>query len=159
MTLAANPASTRRFLGDGRGARWSAFMRANISGFASNISLGFMRRADSCPSPGFRFELEARHVTLSARQLAAAGASPGSGAALARYLAVHGGDSTDRRAEPTWASFFLCVSATAASTASTALTARASAPPSGVLARTIPPVFSAQLTQVTSGSPVGCCLS
>ena len=74
--LRHNPRITA-FLGDGRGARWSAFMRANISGFASNISLGFMLGLIPAFTGFFGFELEARHVTLSAGQLAAAGASLG----------------------------------------------------------------------------------
>ncbi len=74
--LRHNPRITA-FLGDRRGARWSAFMRANVSGFASNISLGFMLGLIPAFTGFFGFELEARHVTLSAGQLAAAGASLG----------------------------------------------------------------------------------
>lgn len=64
-------------LGAGRAARWSAFMRENISGFASNISLGFMLGLIPAFTGFFGFELEARHVTLSTGQLAAAAASLG----------------------------------------------------------------------------------
>ena len=64
-------------LGNGRAARWSAFMRENISGFASNISLGFMLGLIPAFTGFFGFELEARHVTLSTGQLAAAAASIG----------------------------------------------------------------------------------
>lgn len=64
-------------LGAERAVRWSAFLRANISGFASNISLGFMLGLIPAFTGFFGFELEARHVTLSAGQLAAAGASLG----------------------------------------------------------------------------------
>ena len=64
-------------LGLARAARWSRFMRANISGFASNISLGFMLGLIPAFTGFFGVELEARHVTLSAGQLAAAGASLG----------------------------------------------------------------------------------
>ena len=64
-------------LGTGRAARWSAFMRENISGFASNISLGFMLGLIPAFTGFFGFELEARHVTLSTGQLAAASASLG----------------------------------------------------------------------------------
>ena len=74
--LRHNPRITA-FLGEDRGARWSAFMRANISGFASNISLGFMLGLIPAFTGFFGFELEARHVTLSTGQLAAAGASLG----------------------------------------------------------------------------------
>ena len=71
-----NPRITR-FLGLSRAARWSGFMRANISGFASNISLGFMLGLIPAFTGFFGLELEARHVTLSAGQLTAAGASLG----------------------------------------------------------------------------------
>jgi site-specific recombinase len=52
-------------------------MGENISGFASNISLGFMLGLIPAFTGFFGFELEARHVTLSTGQLAAAGASLG----------------------------------------------------------------------------------
>ena len=64
-------------LGPERAARCSDFMRENISGFASNISLGFMLGLIPAFTGFFGFELEARHVTLSTGQLAAAGASLG----------------------------------------------------------------------------------
>jgi len=64
-------------LGSERAARWSAFMRENISGFASNIALGFMLGLIPAFTGFFGIELEARHVTLSTGQLAAAGASLG----------------------------------------------------------------------------------
>ena len=64
-------------LGTARAARWSVFMRENISGFASNISLGFMLGLIPAFTGFFGLELEARHVTLSAGQLAAAGAALG----------------------------------------------------------------------------------
>lgn len=64
-------------LGAGRAARWSTFMRENISGFASNISLGFMLGLIPPFTGFFGFELEARHVTLSTGQLAAAASSMG----------------------------------------------------------------------------------
>lgn len=64
-------------LGTERAARWSAFMRQNISGFASNIALGFMLGLIPAFTGFFGVELEARHVTLSTGQLAAAGASLG----------------------------------------------------------------------------------
>jgi site-specific recombinase len=71
-----NPRFTS-LLGAQRAERWSNFMRENISGFASNISLGFMLGLIPPLTGFFGLELEARHVTLSAGQLAAAGASLG----------------------------------------------------------------------------------
>ena len=64
-------------LGVSRAAQWSTFMRANVSGFASNISLGFMLGLIPAFTGFFGLELQARHVTLSAGQLAAAGAALG----------------------------------------------------------------------------------
>jgi site-specific recombinase len=64
-------------LGNVRAARWSMFMRDNVSGFASNISLGFMLGLIPAFTGFFGLELQARHVTLSAGQLAAAGAALG----------------------------------------------------------------------------------
>ncbi|MEP6588730.1 MAG: recombinase, partial [Polaromonas sp.] len=64
-------------LGTERAARWSAFMREHISGFASNISLAFMLGLIPAFTGFFGLELELRHVTLSTGQLAAAGASLG----------------------------------------------------------------------------------
>jgi site-specific recombinase len=64
-------------LGAERAARWSAFMRKNISGFASNISFGLMLGLIPAFASFFGLELEVRHVTLSAGQLAAAGATLG----------------------------------------------------------------------------------
>ena len=71
-----NPRFTRA-LGLQRAARMSAFMRQNVSGFASNISLGFMLGLIPAFTGFFGLELQVRHVTLSAGQLAAAGASLG----------------------------------------------------------------------------------
>ena len=71
-----NPRFTK-VLGAERAARWSSFMRLNVSGFASNISLGFMLGLIPAFTGFFGFELEVRHVTLSAGQLAAAGATLG----------------------------------------------------------------------------------
>ena len=64
-------------LGPHRAKRWSNFMRENISGFASNISLGFMLGLIPAFTGFFGFELELRHVTLSTGQIAAAAASLG----------------------------------------------------------------------------------
>lgn len=71
-----NPRFTR-VLGTERAGRYSNFMRENVSGFASNISLGFMLGLIPAFTGFFGLELEARHVTLSAGQLAAAGAALG----------------------------------------------------------------------------------
>ena len=64
-------------LGTARADRWAHFMRHNISGFASNISLGFMLGLVPAFSAFFGLPLEVRHVTLSAGQLAAAASSYG----------------------------------------------------------------------------------
>lgn len=74
--IAHNPRFTNA-LGSQRAARWSSFMRENVSGFASNISLGFMLGLIPAVTVFFGLELEVRHVTLSAGQLAAAGAALG----------------------------------------------------------------------------------
>ena len=74
--MAHNPRFTA-LLGAERAGRWSLFMRGNISGFASNISLGFLLGLIPAFTGFFSLELQARHVTLSAGQLAAAGASLG----------------------------------------------------------------------------------
>jgi len=74
--IAHNPRFTNA-LGTQRAARWSSFMRENVSGFASNISLGFMLGLIPAVTGFFGLELEVRHVTLSAGQLAAAGAALG----------------------------------------------------------------------------------
>lgn len=71
-----NPRITRA-LGIARARRWSGFMRDNISGFSSNIALGFMLGLIPPMTGFFGLELEVRHVTLSAGQLAAAAAALG----------------------------------------------------------------------------------
>ena len=71
-----NPRITRA-LGVARARRWSVFMRDNISGFTSNIALGFMLGLIPPMTGFFGLELEVRHVTLSAGQLAAAAATLG----------------------------------------------------------------------------------
>ncbi|MGY8905593.1 MAG: site-specific recombinase [Burkholderiales bacterium] len=74
--LRYNPRITA-VLGQPRAERWARFMRDNISGLASNISLGFMLGLIP-PVLGFiGLGLDVRHVTLSAGQLAAAVASLG----------------------------------------------------------------------------------
>ena len=71
-----NPRITR-VLGKARADRWARFMRQHISGFASNISLGFMLGLVPPVLAFFGIGLQARHVTLSTGQLAAAAASYG----------------------------------------------------------------------------------
>ncbi len=74
--LRHNPVFTRR-LGAARADRWATFLRHNISGLASNISLGFMLGLIPAIAGFFGLGLDVRHVTLSAGQLAAAAASMG----------------------------------------------------------------------------------
>jgi site-specific recombinase len=74
--LCYNPRFTRR-LGAPRAERWAQFLRNNISGFASNISLGFMLGLLPAIFGFFGLGLDVRHVTLSAGQLGAACASLG----------------------------------------------------------------------------------
>ena len=76
--LRYNPVFTRR-LGVERADRWARFLRNNISGFAANISLGFMLGMVPAIAGFLGIGLQLRHVTLSAGQLAAAGASIGWG--------------------------------------------------------------------------------
>ena len=74
--LRYNPRITA-VLGNERAARWAGFMRKNISGFASNISLGMMLGLVPPVLAFFGLGLQARHVTLSSGQLAAAAAAYG----------------------------------------------------------------------------------
>ena len=74
--LRHNPVFTRR-LGARRADRWATFLRNNISGFASNISLGLMLGMIPAVAGFFGLGLDVRHVTLSSGQLAAAAASIG----------------------------------------------------------------------------------
>ena len=69
--IAWNPRIVAR-LGAARARRWSAYWRAHISGFASNISLGFMLGVVPVVALFFGLPIEVRHVTLSTGQLAAA---------------------------------------------------------------------------------------
>ena len=71
-----NPRITRG-LGPVRAARWSRFMRDNISGLAANISLGFMLGLVPAFANFFGLGLDVRHVTLSTGQIAAAGLTLG----------------------------------------------------------------------------------
>ena len=66
-----NPRIVAR-IGAARAARWGAYWRANISGFASNMSLGFMLGIAPVVAAFFGLPIEVRHVTLSTGQLAAA---------------------------------------------------------------------------------------
>ncbi len=69
--IAWNPRFIAR-LGQPRAARWAAWWRHNISGLASNISLGLMLGLVPAVAAFFALPVEVRHVTLSTGQLAAA---------------------------------------------------------------------------------------
>lgn len=69
--MAHNPRFTA-MLGPERAVRWARFTRANISGFASNASLGMMLGLVPAFAAFFGVGLEVRHVTLSAGQISAA---------------------------------------------------------------------------------------
>ena len=69
--LAHHPAAVAR-LGAPRALRWSAWWRANISGLAANVSLGFMLGLVPVVLAFVGLPIEVRHVTLSTGQLAAA---------------------------------------------------------------------------------------
>jgi site-specific recombinase len=69
--IAWNPRIVAR-LGAARARRWSAYWRAHVSGFASNISLGFMLGIVPVVALFFGLPIEVRHVTLSTGQIAAA---------------------------------------------------------------------------------------
>jgi site-specific recombinase len=69
--IAWNPKIVAR-LGATRAQRWSVYWRKNISGFASNISLGLMLGLAPPIAAFFGLPLEVRHVTLASGQLAAA---------------------------------------------------------------------------------------
>ncbi len=66
-----------RFLGAARADRWAHFLRRNISGFASNISLGFMLGLVPAFVGFFGLGLEVRHITLSAGQIGVASTTLG----------------------------------------------------------------------------------
>lgn len=89
--LAHNPVFTR-WLGVDRAQRWAVFLRANVSGFAANISLGLMLGVTPVVLAFFGLGIEVRHVTLSAGQVAAAVASLGASSLLSVdfWLAVAG---------------------------------------------------------------------
>ena len=74
--LRYNPRITS-VLGVARADRWAHFWRHNISGFAANISLGFMLGLVPSVLAFLAIPLDVRHVTLSAGQIGAACASIG----------------------------------------------------------------------------------
>ena len=76
--LAWNPGIVSR-LGAPRAQRAAAWWRANISGLASNISLGLLLGVVPVVAAFFGLPLDVRHVTLSTGQLAAAVGSEGFG--------------------------------------------------------------------------------
>ncbi len=69
--IAWNPNIVAR-LGAARAQRWALYWRQNISGYASNISLGFLLGLVPAVAAFFGLPVEVRHVTLSTGQLAAA---------------------------------------------------------------------------------------
>ena len=74
--LAHHPRTTR-LLGAARAQRWAAWLRANVSGLAANVSLGLMLGVIPAFAAFFGLGLEVRHVTLSAGQVSAAVATLG----------------------------------------------------------------------------------
>lgn len=76
--IAWNPRFVSK-LGAARAQRWGAYWRKNISGFASNISLGLMLGVIPVVALFFGLPLEVRHVTLSTGQVAAAVGAEGFG--------------------------------------------------------------------------------
>ena len=76
--IAWNPRIIAR-LGASRARHWAAYWRANVSAFASNISLGLMLGLVPPIALFFGLPLDVRHITLSTGQLAAAVGSQGLG--------------------------------------------------------------------------------
>jgi site-specific recombinase len=62
----------RAWLGVARTARWARWWRANVSGLAANVSLGFMLGVVPVIASFLALPLDVRHVTLSTGQVAAA---------------------------------------------------------------------------------------
>lgn len=62
----------RAWLGVARAARWASWWRANISGLAANVSLGFLLGLVPVIAGFMALPLDVRHVTLSTGQLMAA---------------------------------------------------------------------------------------
>jgi len=79
--IAWNPKIVAR-LGAARARRWSVYWRQNITGFASNISLGLMLGLVPPVAAFFALPLDVRHVTLASGQLAAAVGALGLGTLL-----------------------------------------------------------------------------
>ncbi len=69
--IAWNPRIVAR-LGAARAKRWSVYWRQNISGVASNVSLGMLLGLVPAVAQFFALPLELRHVTLGSGELAAA---------------------------------------------------------------------------------------
>lgn len=69
--IAWNPRIVAR-LGAARAQRWSRWWRANVSGLAANISLGFMLGMVPALLGFFGIPLDVRHVTLGSGQLGGA---------------------------------------------------------------------------------------
>lgn len=59
-------------LGESRATRWSAYLQANVSGFAGNVSLGFLLGLVPAVASFFGIHFDVRHVTLASGQLGAA---------------------------------------------------------------------------------------
>lgn len=59
-------------IGPHRAARWAGYWQANVSGFAGNISLGFMLGLVPAVAGFFGIHFDVRHVTLASGQLGAA---------------------------------------------------------------------------------------
>ena len=74
--IAWNPRFVAR-LGVARAQRWALWWRANVSGLAANISLGFMLGLVPVLAAFFALPLDVRHVTLGTGQLAAAAGAIG----------------------------------------------------------------------------------
>jgi len=66
--IAWNPRIVSR-LGQARARRWSAFWRGNISGLASNVSLGLLLGLVPAVASFFSLPIDVRHVTLATGQL------------------------------------------------------------------------------------------
>jgi len=69
--IAWNP-RIRTVLGAQRASRWARWWRSNISGLAANVSLGLLLGLVPALGSFFGLPVEARHVTLSTGQIAAA---------------------------------------------------------------------------------------
>ena len=67
----------RATLGVARAQRWVVFMRTHISGFAANISLGFMLGLVPVVADFFGLPLEVPHVTLCTGLIVVAAATLG----------------------------------------------------------------------------------